>query len=62
MSRESVLETGFVLVVLGFVAGLAALVSGRVLGDLERRRRHAEMIPAGSVPPERHQQWSTSAR
>jgi allophanate hydrolase subunit 1 len=62
MDRESVLETGFVLLVLGFLAGFGALVGGRVLGDAQRRRRHSEHVEAGSVPPERHQQLSASAR
>jgi allophanate hydrolase subunit 1 len=62
MNRESGLEAGFVVLVIGFLAGFGALVGGRLVGDLERRRRHAELVPPGSVPPERHQQWSASPR
>jgi hypothetical protein len=61
--RETALEAGFVLVTIGFVAGLGLLVGGRVLGGAQRHRRHAEQPPSpGSIPAERHQQSSPSAR
>jgi hypothetical protein len=60
---EHVLEVGFALLGVGFVSGLVLLVGGRILGDAEQRRRHAEAAPEpGSVPAERHQQLSTSPR
>jgi hypothetical protein len=62
MDRENVLEAGFVLLALGFLTGLGALLGGRLLGDRVRHRRHVEIVRPGSVPPERHQQWSASAR
>ncbi len=60
---ETVLEVGFTLLGVGFVTGLALLVGGRLAGDAQRRRRHAEAAPEpGSIPAERHQQLSTSPR
>jgi hypothetical protein len=60
---ENVLEVGFAVLGVGFVTGLALLVAGRLAGDAERSRRHAEPPPEpGSIPPDRHQQLSTSPR
>lgn len=61
--RELILEIGLGAVGLGLLSGLAALVLGRVLGDRRRGARHAEGPPlVGSVPPERHQNLSSSPR
>jgi hypothetical protein len=63
LDRESVLEAGFVLLAAGFVAGLGLLVGGRLAGGMQHHQRHAEGAPPpGSIPAERHQQLSTSAR
>ena len=63
LDRESVLEAGFVLLAAGFMAGFGLLVAGRLAGGAQRHRRHAEAAPSpGSIPGERHQQLSTSAR
>lgn len=60
---ETMLEAGFALLVLAFVAGLGLLVGGRLAGDVQRRGRHAEAAPQpGSIPAERHQQLSASPR
>jgi hypothetical protein len=61
--RELALEVGFGLVGAGILGALALLVAGRVWGDTQRGARHAEAPPpAGSVPTERHQNMSASAR
>jgi hypothetical protein len=62
MDRESVLEAGFLLVVIGFVAGFGVLVGGRLLGEQHRQRGRADIVERGSVPTERHQHLSPSAR
>jgi hypothetical protein len=63
LDRESVLEAGFVLLAAGFVAGFGLLVGGRLAGGVQHHQRHAEGAPPpGSIPAERHQQLSTSAR
>jgi hypothetical protein len=63
MDREAVLEAGFLLMSVGFLAGFGLLVGGRLLGDTARRRRSGEAVPsAGSIPAERHQLLSPSAR
>lgn len=60
---ETLLEAGFALLALGFVAGMGLLVGGRLAGDAERRRRHDEAAPeSGSIPAARHQQLATSPR
>ena len=60
---ETVLEAGFALVALGFLGGLAVLLGGRLFGEAQGRKRHSEAPPQpGSIPAERHQQLSTSAR
>jgi hypothetical protein len=61
--RESLLELGFILLAAGFLAGFGLLVGGRLAGGAQRHRRHTEAAPSpGSIPAERHQQLSTSAR
>ena len=61
--RESLLEAGFVLLAVGFMAGLGLLVGGRLAGGAQRYRRHAEAAPSpGTIPAERHQQLATSPR
>ena len=63
LCRESLLEAGFIVLAVGFLAGLGLLVSGRLAGGAQRHRRHAEAAPSpGSIPAERHQQLSTSPR
>ncbi len=63
VDQEAALETGFALLVVGFMTGLAVLVFGRVMGGAQRGKRHAEGAPSlGSVPPERHQNLSSSPR
>jgi hypothetical protein len=62
MDRENVLEVGFVLLALGFLTGLGALIGGRLVGDRARNRGRDQIVQRGSVPPERHQQWSASPR
>jgi hypothetical protein len=63
LDQETLLEVGFVVVAAGFVAGLGLLVAGRLAGNTERARRHAEAAPTpGSIPPERHQQLASSPR
>jgi hypothetical protein len=63
LEPESVLEAGFAVLALGCLAGLGLLVGGRLLGEAQRRKWHAEAAPApASIPAERHQQLSTSAR
>lgn len=61
--RELVLELGLAGVGLSILGGLTILIIGRLSGDAQRRGRHAEGPPsAGSVPPERHQNLSSSPR
>jgi hypothetical protein len=61
--RELVLELGIGGVGLCILGGLAILVVGRLSGDAQRGGRRAEGPPsAGSVPPERHQNLSSSPR
>jgi hypothetical protein len=61
--HEHVLEIGFVLTAVAFVAGFGILVGGRLAAAVGQRARHAESAPeVGVVPPERHQQFGTSAR
>ena len=63
LDRESVLEVGFGLLAVGFLAGLGLLVGGWLAGGAQRQRRHAEAAPSpGSIPSERHQQLSMSPR
>jgi hypothetical protein len=60
---ETVLEVGFALLAVGFLAGLGLLVGGRLAGEAKHRTRHAEAAPEpGRIPSERHQQLSTSPR
>jgi hypothetical protein len=60
---EHMLEAGFVLLAVGFLAGLGVLIGGRLAGDSERHRRRAEAAPRpGGIPAGRHQQLSTSPR
>jgi hypothetical protein len=61
--HELMLEMGLVGVALGILGGLGVLVFGRLAGDTRRGARHAASPPsAGSVPPERHQHFSSSPR
>jgi hypothetical protein len=61
--RELALEVGFGLVGAGILGALALLVGGRVWGAAHRAAGRGEAPPpAGSVPPERHQNLSASAR
>ena len=63
LEPETVLEVGFAALALGFLAGLGVLIGGRLGGETQRRRRDREPTPrAGSIPAERHQQLSASAR
>lgn len=63
LEPEAVLEAGFAVLAIGFLAGLGVLIGGRLFGDTQRRGRHSEAAPApGSIPAERHQQLATSAR
>jgi hypothetical protein len=63
LDRESLLEAGFIVLAVGFLAGLGLLVGGRLAGGAQRHRRHAEAAPSpGNIPAERHQQLSTSPR
>ena len=63
LDRESVLEAGFIALAAGFVIGLGLLAGGRLAGGAQRRHRHAEAAPSpGTIPGERHQQLSPSAR
>jgi hypothetical protein len=60
---ELVLEMGLTAVVLATLGGLAVLILGRLSGDRQRDAHHAEGPPsAGSIPPERHQNLSSSPR
>jgi hypothetical protein len=61
--RELAFEVGLGLVSAGILGALALLLGGRVRGDAQRRARHAQAPPpTGSVPAERHQHLSPSAR
>ena len=61
--HEQVLEIGFAITAIAFVAGFGVLVGGRLAAAAGQRRRHAESAPeVGVVPPERHQQLGASAR
>lgn len=61
--RELVLEIGLAAVGLGILGGLVSLIIGRLGGDRRRTGRHAEPPPgSGSVPPERHQNLTSSPR
>lgn len=61
--QEQVLEIGFAVIAVAFIAGFGVLVGGRVAAAAGQRRRHAESAPeAGVVPAERHQQLGASAR
>jgi hypothetical protein len=54
--HETWLEVGLMALGVGVLGGLAALVVGRVAGDVRRGRRHAEGSPSpGAVSDERHQ-------
>ena len=54
--HESWLEAGLIALGLGVLVGLAALVAGRLTGDVRRGSRHAEGSPSpGAVPDQRHQ-------
>jgi hypothetical protein len=54
--HETWLEAGLAVLGLGVLAGLIALLVGRLGGDAGRSARHAEQAPtAGSVPDQRHQ-------
>jgi hypothetical protein len=54
--HETWLEVGLAALGLGVLAGLIALLVGRLGGDAGRGARRAEQSPsAGSVPDQRHQ-------
>ena len=63
LEREQILEAGFVLTGVGFVAGFILLVAGRLAEN--RRREHLFVEPApplSSIPAERHQHLAPSPR
>jgi hypothetical protein len=54
--HETWLEVGLVALGLGVLGGLAALVAGRLSGDVRRGARQAEGSPSpGEVSDQRHQ-------
>ena len=60
VAREELLEAGFVLLSVGFVAGFGLLVGGRLLEKL--RQEPGPVPPSGSVSGERHQHLAPSPR
>lgn len=63
LDHEQILEIGFAVTAIAFIAGFGVLVGGRLAAAAGLRRRQAESAPdVGIVPAERHQQLGASAR